>query len=232
MLNYMYCNFVIKNMISTKRKRSQLVNLHSNKRYNMFIFFLFIVILFGYTPTPTFSATDHQVLDDKLLDYMREHVETTSGVATIVINGDKTIYKMQGYADKEQQTPVNKDTVFEWGSISKILIWISVLQLMEQERLDLEEDISTYLPDDFHTKTSFDEPVTLKHLMNHTAGFDDSYTDLMLLHPSERSSLRKVLEEANIKQVSLPSEMVAYSNYGASLAAYIVEEIIGRDVRE
>ncbi len=219
-------------MISTKRKRSQLVNLHSNKRYTMFISFLFIGILFGYTPTPTFSATDHQVLDDKLLDYMTEHVETTAGVATIVINGNKKIYKMQGYADKEQQTLVDEETIFEWGSISKILVWISVLQLMEQERLDLEEEINAYLPDNFRIKKSFEEPVTMKHLMNHTAGFDDSYTDLMIFHPNERTSLRKVLEEADIRQVFPPGEIVAYSNYGASLAAYIVEEISGLDYQE
>src|SRR5699024_10807865 len=55
----------------------------------------------------------------------------------------------------------------------------------------------------------------------------DSLTDLMLYQPDSISSLRDVLETARIKQVYRPGEMVAYSNYGSALAAYIVEEVSG-----
>ena len=208
------------------------MNAHNNKLFNIFISFFLIWILFGYTPEPTFSATEQQVLEDKLADYMTEHEETIAGVATIVINEDEIIYKMKGYADIDQQTGVDEETVFEWGSVSKILIWISILQLVEAEKLGLEMNIEPYLPHDFRSKTSFDNPVTLQHLMHHTAGFDDSYTDLMIHNPTEKSSLREVLEAADIKQVFPPGQIVSYSNYGASLAAYIVEEVSGLDYRE
>ena len=208
------------------------MNAHNNKLFNIFISFFLIWILFGYTPEPTFSATEQQVLKDKLADYMTEHEETIAGVATIVINEDEIIYKMKGYADIDQQTGVDEETVFEWGSVSKILIWISILQLVEAEKLGLEMNIEPYLPHDFRSKTSFDNPVTLQHLMHHTAGFDDSYTDLMIHNPTEKSSLREVLEAADIKQVFPPGQIVSYSNYGASLAAYIVEEVSGLDYRE
>lgn len=194
--------------------------------------FFLIWILFGYTPEPNFSATEQQLLEGKLADYMTEHEESTAGVATIVINEDEIIYKMNGYADIEQQIRVDEETVFEWGSVSKILVWISVLQLVEDEKLDLEMDIETYLPHDFGSKTAFDNPVTLQHLMHHTAGFDDSYTDLMIHHPTKKSSLREVLEAADIKQVFPPGQIVSYSNYGATLAAYIVEEVSGLDYEE
>ena len=62
---------------------------------------------------------------------------------------DEIIYKMKGYSNIEEQILVNEDTVFEWASVSKILIWISVLQLVETGKLDLETDIETYLPHDF-----------------------------------------------------------------------------------
>ena len=70
---------------------------------------------------------------------------------------------MAGNADIENQILVSEDTVFEWASVSKILIWISVLQLVEQGKLDLETDIKTYLPQHFRSKTNFDEPITMSH---------------------------------------------------------------------
>lgn len=208
------------------------MNIHSHKLSSVFIYCYLIWILFGYTPKPTFSATELQVLENQLDDFMKEHEDTAAGVATIAISENEIIYKMKGYADIGQQTPIDEETVFEWGSVSKILIWISVLQLVESEKLDLEMDIETYLPHDFLLKTSFDNPVTLQNLMHHTAGFDDSYTDLMIHRPAKKPSLREVLESADIKQVFPPGQFVAYSNYGASLAAYIVEEVSGLDYRE
>ena len=163
---------------------------------------------------------------------MIEHEGNIAGLATIVIDQDEIIYKMKGYSNIEEQILVNENTVFEWASVSKILIWISVLQLVETGKLDLETDIETYLPNDFRSKTKFEDPITMHHLMHHNAGFDDSYTDLMIHRPTEKKSLREVLEEADIKQIFPPDDVVAYSNYGSGLAAYIVEEVSGLDYRE
>lgn len=179
-----------------------------------------------------FSANEHTVLENKLDDYILEHEGDIAGLATIVIDEDEIIYKMIGYADIEEQIPVNEDTVFEWGSVSKILIWISVLQLVETGKLDLETDIETYLPNNFRSKTKFQDPITMRHLMHHSAGFDDSYTDLMIHRPTKKNSFREVLEEADIRQIYPPGDVVAYSNYGSGLAAYIVEEVSGLDYQE
>lgn len=75
-------------------------------------------------------------------------------------------------------------------------------------------------------------PVTMLDLMNHQAGFDESYTDLMLNESAEIVSLRQALEQADVKQVFRPGEVVAYSNFGSALAAYIVEEVSGQDYRD
>jgi CubicO group peptidase (beta-lactamase class C family) len=174
-------------------------------------------------------ALEQQVLEEALSDYLNEHGEKAAGVAVIVVNEDEITYLMDGYADIKRQIPVDEETIFEWGSVSKLLVWISILQLEEAGRLDLDEDISTYLPQDFPL---YDRAITLQHLMNHTAGFDDSYTDLMILNPAGKMSLREVLEGADVQQVYTPGQVVAYSNYGASLAAYVVEEVSGMDFRE
>ena len=202
-----------------------------HKFFKTFICFLLFWTLFGYN-SQLITANEQTNLENKIENYMIEHEEDIAGLATIVIDQDEVIYKMKGYANIEEQVLVNEDTVFEWASVSKVLIWISVLQLVESGKLDLETAIETYLPKDFRSKTKFEDPVTLRHLMHHNAGFDDSVTDVMIPGPTEKKSLREVLEAADIKQVFPPGEVLAYSNYSSGLAAYIVEEVSGLDYRE
>ncbi|KZE36525.1 methicillin resistance protein FmtA [Bhargavaea cecembensis] len=178
---------------------------------------------------PALSASDQQVLESTLSDYLKEHGEKAAGVAVIVINEDEVMNLIDGYADIKRQIPVDEETIFEWGSVSKLLIWISILQLEEAGLLDMNEDIATYLPQDFPL---YNSTITLQHLMNHTAGFDDSYTDLVILNPTGKTSLRDALEAADVQHVYPPGQVVAYSNYGAGLAAYVVEEVSGMDFRE
>ncbi|QUW23001.1 serine hydrolase [Sporosarcina sp. Marseille-Q4063] len=203
---------------------------HRNSNlFKTFICFLLLWILFN---PQSITANEHADLESKLENYMIEHEGDVAGLATIVIDQDEVIYKMKGYSNIEEQVLVDEDTVFEWASVSKVLIWISVLQLVESGKLNLETDIETYLPDDFRSKTKFEDPITMQHLMHHAAGFDDSYTDLMIYGPTEKKSLREVLEEADIQQIFPPGDVVAYSNYGSGLAAYIVEEVSGLDYVE
>ena len=205
---------------------------HKIATFKVFICFLLFWTFFGYSPQSTFSENENIDLENSLEAYIEEQEHHIAGLATIVIDQNEIIHKMEGYSNIEEQIMVDENTVFEWASVSKILIWISVLQLVETGKLDLETDIETFLPKDFRSKTNFDDPITMRHLMNHTAGFDDSYTDLMIHRPSKKKSLREVLEEADIKQVFPPGDVVSYSNYGSGLAAYIVEEISGLDYRE
>lgn len=205
-----------------------IVNRYNQKTLKLVVSLLVIFIIFGNNAPPILATNEQIVLED----YISENQQNIAGLATIVISQDETIYKMEGYANIEEKIPVNENTIFEWGSVSKILIWISVLQLVETGQLDLESGIKTYLPNDFHLPQKFEEPITLRHLMHHAAGFDDSYTDLMIYRPSKQKSLKEVLEEADIKQVFPPGDVVAYSNYGSGLAAYIVEEVSGLDYEE
>ena len=123
-------------------------------------------------------------------------------------------------------------TVFEWGSISKTFVWVSVMQLVEDRKIDLETDIRTYLPDGFLKNLRFAEPVTLIHLMNHTAGFEEELLDLRYYSASEEIPFKEVLSAHQPKQVYPPGTVSAYSNYGAALAALIVEEASGQSYKD
>lgn len=205
--------------------------IYQHKAFKAAICLLLILIFYGSQTSTIFAINKQLDLEQQVEAYLKQkqNEKEIAGLATIIISGDKTIYKMAGYADIEEQILVDENTIFEWGSVSKILIWISVLQLVETGQLDLETDIKTYLPNDFQLPQKFEAPITLRHLMHHTAGFEDSYTDLMILRPHKQRTLREVLEEGDIQQVFPPGEIVAYSNYGSGLAAYLVEQVSGLD---
>ena len=110
-------------------------------------------------------------LDDLFTQQMTDY-----GIAgltfSLVKDGQVFFQKGYGYADLENQTPVDPAaTIFRTGSVTKLFTWTAVMQLVEQGKLDLDADVNTYL--DFKIPDTFAEPITLKHLLSHTAGFED-----------------------------------------------------------
>ena len=83
--------------------------------------------------------------------------------ATALFQGEEVLYEKHfGYIDRENQTPADETCVYEWGSVSKLLVWVSVLQLQEQGKIDLETDIREYLPEGFFKKLKYED--TMKKL--------------------------------------------------------------------
>lgn len=175
------------------------------------------------TPSGILLSGLEQFVDE----YAASYIGTTTAGASIVIlkNGEILLYKSYGYADIENGVKADTDTVFEWGSDTKLLVWTSVMQLVEQGKLDLNADIREYLPDGFFTKLQFDTPITIYNLMHHNAGWEDCYTDLFYHSAGDLASLEETLRIFEPKQVNAPGTVVAYSNYGTALAGYIVERV-------
>src|SRR5512146_1339744 len=101
-------------------------------------------------------------------------------IVAVVKDGKVLFSKGYGYADLEARTPVDPEkTLFRPGSVSKLFVWTSVMQLVEQGKLSLDADINEYL--DFKIPATYPEPITLKNLMSHTPGFEDKGEDLFVL---------------------------------------------------
>ncbi|WP_236329461.1 serine hydrolase domain-containing protein [Paenibacillus auburnensis] len=184
----------------------------------------------GTTPSGIPLAGLEAFVDDYVKEYIGEY---TVGASVVMIkDGRVVLSKGYGYADVEQQIPVSKDTVMEWGSISKLTVWTSVMQLAEQGKIDLNIDIRSYLPENFLSKLKYDDPITMLNLMNHNAGFEEYMFDMAYQSPKEVRSLEEGLQLAQPAQIYRPGEAVAYSNYGNSLAAFIVERISGQPYHE
>lgn len=192
-----------------------------------------IILVFSMT-IPVFadreiSTTPSGILKSELEEFVDNYVEGCIGQSTagasisIWQDGELILNKAYGVTDIESGTPVNTDNVFEWGSATKLLVWTSIMQLYEQGLLDLNTDIRTYLPKGFFSKLSYDTPITIFNLMHHNAGWEDKNTDLYYKSPQAVSSLADELKISEPNQVHEPGSIVAYSNYGTALAAYLVE---------
>ena len=147
-------------------------------------------------------------------------------VVVVVKDGEVFFAKGYGYADLESRMPVNpQTTLFRPGSVSKLFVWTAIMQLVEQGKLSLDADVNEYL--DFTIPATYPQPITLKNLMAHTPGFEDSGEGLFKINPDEVVTLEEMLKTHMPARVFPPGEVGAYSNYGTALAGYIVERVSG-----
>ncbi|MDI9469189.1 MAG: serine hydrolase domain-containing protein [Bacillota bacterium] len=189
---------------------------------------LILVMLLGNTAWPQAMALSGEELPGAVEDYIEERKEGTAGLALAVFQGDEDLYvKYHGYADVENKIPVTEETVFEWGSVTKLLTWVSVMQLVEEGKLDLDRDIATWLPQGFLSKRRYPEPISLLDLMNHQAGFQEVIYGDEYQSPEDVSELAAALRLSEPPQIYAPGTVTAYSNYGAALAGFIVESVSG-----
>ncbi len=180
------------------------------------------------------SAMSSQTeLEKKIIDYVEERSDGVASVSIGVYQNDETISELYyGYADREGKVKADQDTVYEWGSTSKLMVWTSVMQLYEQGKLDLNKDIQEYLPKDFLEKSKYKEPITMIHLMNHTAGFQETTYDTEVSTIEDMVDLETALKQTQPARIYQPGLVTAYSNWGTALAALIVERISGVDYVE
>lgn len=155
---------------------------------------------------------------------------TFASFETVIFQGDEI--KFSGCfweADRENHIPADENTVYEWGSISKTMTWVSVMQLWERGLIDLDADIRTYLPEGFLQHLSYDDPITMLDLMNHTGGWCEPVYGFGTTNADKILPLGEALQVSEPAQVYRPGEVMSYSNWGASLAGYIVECVSGTD---
>jgi CubicO group peptidase (beta-lactamase class C family) len=166
---------------------------------------------------------------EKLIDPIAKKnlEENTGSVITIVHAGQVVFNKGYGNANLETKKMVDPNkTLFRVGSISKTFTAIAVMQLLEQGKLELDADINTYLKV-FKVVSPFGKPITMRHLLTHTAGFQESSHKLFFDRPEDMKSLEQSLAAYLPKLVRPPGEASMYSNHGITLAGYIVEVISG-----
>jgi len=163
---------------------------------------------------------------DGFLPYALAEGDIAGAVVVIVRDGEILLSKGYGYADLDTQEPVDPArTLFRPGSISKLFTWTATMQLVEQGALELDEDINTYL--DFEIPEAFGAPITVRHLMTHTPGFEEVFKNLINDDPESFIPLEDYIKAHVPDRVFPPGTVPAYSNYGTALMGYIVARVSG-----
>jgi CubicO group peptidase (beta-lactamase class C family) len=171
------------------------------------------------------TATDIEAFLDGIVPLQLDREDIAGATIAVVKDGKPLFVKGYGYADVKHKQPVTAETLFRIGSISKLFTWTAVMQLVEQGKLDLSKDVNEYL--DFKIPEAFRQPISLKNILTHTAGFEEQWKDLFTA--DKRSpNLGNYLKTHIPKRIFAPGTTPAYSNYGAALAGYVVERVSGQ----
>lgn len=177
-------------------------------------------------PGPT-DAFEIEAFMDGLMAATLDAYHIAGGAVTVVRDGRPLLTKGYGYADLDRRTPVSaRDTLFRIGSVSKLFVWTAVMQLVEEGKLDLNADVNRYLTT-FKVPMTYPEPVTLRHLMSHSPGFEDHVVNLFARDASRLKPLGEILAAELPDRVRPPGQVSSYSNHGTGIAAYIVERVSG-----
>lgn len=199
------------------------------------VFALALMLPASASATPQRSVSSAPLGDPRELETFLQGVVARQmatyhipGVAAVVVkDGHILLSKGYGYADLQRGQQVQPDhTVFRLGSVSKLCTWTALMQLVEEGKVNLHADVNTYLKT-FHIPPTYPQPITIANLLTHTAGFEDGTIGQLVRAPSDLEPLGTWLPRHLPARIFPPDVVTAYSDYGAALAGYIVEQVAG-----
>ncbi len=159
-------------------------------------------------------------------------VDHIAGVSVAIVDrGGVALTRGYGLSRIGPDAPTDETTLFRVASISKTPTWIAVMQMVEQGKLTLDDPINDHLPEALRIPDDgFSEPILVRHLMTHSAGFEDSALGhLFITDPSHVLPMDEYLVRYRPRRVRPPGVVGAYSNYGASLAGAMVAHMNDMD---
>ena len=182
-----------------------------------------IILLSISFHTKTYAQTLEFSIDSIL---NAKYVQDAPGASFLISKGGEIIYKKSfGLANLELNVPMKTNHVFEIGSMTKQFTAISILMLMERGKLNLDDDITKFIPD-YPTNGN---RITIHHLLTHTSGIK-SYTRMKGLNAISKQDLTPSALIDFFKNEPIdfvPGEKFKYNNSGYIILGYIIEKVSG-----
>jgi CubicO group peptidase (beta-lactamase class C family) len=200
-----------------------------NMGTSVLILLMLTFVLSFTTQAQTIAAKQLAAAFDKLLT--EQFKPGGTGCAALVAVKGQIIYKKAfGMANLELNVPMQPDMIFRIGSITKQFTAVSILQLMEQGKLSLQDDITKFIPD--YPTNGY--KITIEHLLTHTSGIK-SYTSV----PEFQEYIRDDKKPEDVIKLfrNQPMEFAPgtkwnYNNSGYFLLGYIIEKVSGKTYPE
>ncbi len=166
-----------------------------------------------------------EFLDERVAN-LSEKYNVAGMSISVVKDGQVMLSKGYGYSEMDTQTQVSANyTLFRIGSISKTFTWTAVMQLVEDGKIDLDANVNLYFKN-YHVPDAFGAPITMRNLMTHTAGFDES-DRIFSWDGVQSTTFEEYLVKTMPERIRAPGELITYSNHGVMLAALIVQDVSG-----
>lgn len=178
------------------------------------------------------APANYQAIVQRLSEAADAEVRSAaiSGTTIALVADQKVIFLNGfGFADKQKRIPARADTVYRAGSISKLFTALSAMQLVEQDRLDIDKPVTDFLPD-FRIIVPFQDaqPITLRQLMSHRSGMVRECPVGSYFDDSEPGMQKTVASLASCVLVHRPTTKTKYSNSGVTIVGRAVERVSGR----
>ena len=193
----------------------------------------FLVVAVLCTSTPARADAPPRTIDElraRIAEILLREGVPGAGIA-LVADGEIVWSGGVGLADRATKRPVDADTLFRVGSITKTFIALAVMKLVEEGRLDLDARVADLAPEiEMENAWADEAPVTVAHLLEHTAGFDDMRpNELYASVADEVMPLAAVLARNPRSRRARwrPGAHASYANPGYTVAAYIIEKVTG-----
>jgi CubicO group peptidase (beta-lactamase class C family) len=159
---------------------------------------------------------------ETLDDYLKKTFTSIPGAAVSVISGGSIVFEGgYGYADAERKAAIGVNTRFELASVTKQFTAMAVMMEKEAGKFQYDSPLSEFFPE-FH---SFAQGVTIRNLLQHTAGFPD-YSNLCRSGPARNDDVVNLMVKKG-KLDFQPGSRHVYSNTGYALLAVLVERTSG-----
>ncbi len=150
-----------------------------------------------------------------------------SGAVLIARNGKTILDEAYGLSDRDAKTPNTVDTQFRFGSMGKMFMAVSIMQLAQAGKLDLTAPIGRYLPG--YPNRDIAEKVTVNNLLTHTGGTGNIFGPEFDAHRLELKDAKDYVALYGARPPRFaPGAQTEYSNYGFMLLGRIVETVSGQ----
>ena len=182
---------------------------------------------FGATGTDNLETVTSEDIDVLIQGRLTSH--GIPGAAVAIVQGGEIIH-LEGYGNADPAgSPVDPDTPFLIGSVSKTFTSLAVYQLVRDGVLSLDQPVVPLLSDIAEEPADGFERVTIQHLLSHTSGLSmaDGLAGTMKIHTGQDALQRRIQEIMSQPLSRTPGEEYEYSNAGAVLLAGVVEQVTG-----
>jgi CubicO group peptidase (beta-lactamase class C family) len=199
---------------------------------------LLFLLTWGCLAADKPAGKDEKPKPAQSIDELRQQIEKilkdthTNGVSIAIVhkNGPEWVTGL-GMADLAGNRAATADTLFRIGSTSKTFVSLSILMLVDQGKLSLDDPLHTLAPEVwFDNPWESSDPVRVVNLLEHTTGWDDLHFREYAKQAPDSMSLREGLDYDHHSRTSRwpPGTRMAYCNAGPAVAAYVVEKITGQ----